>query len=357
MQGYLQLGDPKYLRAVSNAVDLIWKDQSFATGGWGPNEAFVEPGKGQLGASLADTHRSFETPCGAYAHFKVMRHLMSLTRDSRYGDSLERVLYNTILGAWPVREDGSSFYYSDYHHAAQKTYRRDVPGAVYRWDRDAKWPCCSGTLPQVVADYTISAYFSQRRWGLRESVRSIAPHLDCRFGSMHTHSTDQLPHGQSGDDAPGIFCTREFSLTCEFRHGPGRQHLPVSVERYIETEYPFCRREHTPSSSLSSKPGESGARPALEFDIGPENAYGRQAVDLLDSGKPGPALVRGPQVLFAIRRPTTPKYGANNLARLHPSKAQNDDLNLDLDGTTVLLRPFGNIHGETYQTYWKVLNT
>ncbi len=159
LQGYMKLGDAKYFRAVTNAVDMIWKDQSFATGGWGPNEAFVEPGKGEMGASLADTHRSFETPCGAYAHFKAMRYLMALTLDSRYGDSLERVLYNTILGAWPVKEDGLSFYYSDYHHSAQKTYRREVEGAVYRWDRDGRWPCCSGTLPQVTADYTISGYF------------------------------------------------------------------------------------------------------------------------------------------------------------------------------------------------------
>jgi hypothetical protein len=140
MQGYMKLGDPKYFHAVTNAVEMIWKDQSFATGAWGPNEAFVEPGKGQLGASLADTHRSFETPCGSYAHFKVMRYLLALTKDARYGDSLEQVLYNTILGAWPVREDGSSFYYSDYHHSGFKTYRRAIPGATYRWDLDAKWP-------------------------------------------------------------------------------------------------------------------------------------------------------------------------------------------------------------------------
>jgi hypothetical protein len=82
LQGYLKLNDGKYLRAVSNSVDMIWKDQSFATGGWGPNEAFEEPGKGLLGACLADTHRSFETPCGAYAHFKLMRAL-SAARDGR----------------------------------------------------------------------------------------------------------------------------------------------------------------------------------------------------------------------------------------------------------------------------------
>ena len=39
MQGYLKLGDTKYFKAVKNAVDMILKDQSYATGGWGPNEA------------------------------------------------------------------------------------------------------------------------------------------------------------------------------------------------------------------------------------------------------------------------------------------------------------------------------
>jgi hypothetical protein len=38
---------------------------------------------------------------------------LRVTRDSRYGDSMERVLYNTILGVKPLKEDGTSFYYSD----------------------------------------------------------------------------------------------------------------------------------------------------------------------------------------------------------------------------------------------------
>ena len=115
IQGYLKLGDAKYFRAVRNAVDMILKDQSYATGGWGPNEAFVQPGKGELGDSLRATHRHFESGCGAYSHFKLMRYLLALTRESRYGDSMERVLYNVALGIQPILEDGSTFYYSDYH--------------------------------------------------------------------------------------------------------------------------------------------------------------------------------------------------------------------------------------------------
>ena len=61
---------------------------------------------------------------------------------------MERILHNTILGAKPLKEDGSSFYYSDYNNRfANKGYHRD------------KWPCCSGTFPQITADYGISSYF------------------------------------------------------------------------------------------------------------------------------------------------------------------------------------------------------
>jgi hypothetical protein len=158
MQGYLKLGDAKYFRAVTNALDMILKDQSYATGGWGPNEAFVEPGKGELGDSLRTSHRHFESGCGAYAHFKLMRYLLAVTRESRYGDSMERVLYNVALGIKPILEDGSTFYYSDYHASARKSYDRIIPDAQYRWDKDDKWPCCSGTFPQLTTDYGISSY-------------------------------------------------------------------------------------------------------------------------------------------------------------------------------------------------------
>jgi DUF1680 family protein len=150
MQAYLVLGNEKHLHAAQNGFDFV-RAQSFVTGGWGPDESFRKPGSGEIGESLTTSHSSFETPCGAYGHFKITRYLLCTTRDSRYGDSMERVLYNTILGAKPLKEDGSSFYYSDYNNRfANKGYHRD------------KWPCCSGTFPQITADYGISAYFHDR---------------------------------------------------------------------------------------------------------------------------------------------------------------------------------------------------
>jgi DUF1680 family protein len=146
MQAYLTLGSAKHLRAASNAFEMVTK-QSFATGGWGPDEQLRVPESGDMAASLTNTHSSFETPCGSYAHFKLTRYLLRVTRDSRYGDSMERVMYNTVLGAKPLLADGSAFYYSDCNFKGRKVYH------------NARWPCCSGTLPQVAADYRINAYF------------------------------------------------------------------------------------------------------------------------------------------------------------------------------------------------------
>ncbi len=146
IQAYLATDEQKYLQAAKNGFDFILA-QSFATGGWGPNEELVAADDTEtLLNSLSDTHRSFETPCGVYGHFKIARNLMQITRQSHYGDSMERLLYNTILGAKPTLPDGSTFYYADYNHTASKFYRGE------------QWPCCSGTFIQLAADYGISSY-------------------------------------------------------------------------------------------------------------------------------------------------------------------------------------------------------
>ncbi len=148
-QAYLSVNSVMHLDAACHGFAMI-DAQSYATGGWGPDEHFIEPGGGALGASLIDCRMSFETPCGAFAHVKLTRYLLRITRDPRYGDSMERVIYNTALGALPLQSDGRAFYYSDYSRNARK---------VFHWDR---WPCCSGTLPLLAADYAISLCFTDR---------------------------------------------------------------------------------------------------------------------------------------------------------------------------------------------------
>ena len=148
IEAYYVTGQQKYLDAARNGFAFI-QAQSYATGGWGPNEELVAPDDHDtLYDMLSTTHRSFETPCGAFGHFKITRHLLAITKDSRYGDSMERVLYNTILGAKPTQANGDTFYYSDYNAAATKFYRGEA------------WPCCSGTFIQLTADYGTSAWLT-----------------------------------------------------------------------------------------------------------------------------------------------------------------------------------------------------
>jgi hypothetical protein len=146
MMAYMVAGSEKHLRAARNAFAML-EEQSFATGGWGPDEELRPPDSNDLYASLTNTHHSFETPCGSYAHFKLTRYLLRVTRDAHYGDSMERIMYNTVLGAKPLQDNGEAFYYSDYNFDGKRVYK------------EAHWPCCSGTLPQVATDYRINTYF------------------------------------------------------------------------------------------------------------------------------------------------------------------------------------------------------
>jgi DUF1680 family protein len=145
MMAYFAAGSEKHLQAARNGFAML-QAQTYATGGWGPDEQLRGPDSDTLYDSLTNTHAHFETPCGSYAHFKLTRYLLRATRDSRYADSMERVMYNTVLGALPLQADGHNFYYSDYNFDARRVYKQ------------ARWACCSGTLPQVAADYRINLY-------------------------------------------------------------------------------------------------------------------------------------------------------------------------------------------------------
>ncbi len=149
-QAWLTLGDAKYKQAMRQAFTLLTTHQQFASGGWGPNETFIAPHKGQLYDSLSTTSDHFETPCGAYAATKLARFLVRFTdapKDTRHADNLERVLFNTILAVKPPDSEGDYPYYSSYSPRARKAYYAK------------KWPCCSGTLAQTVADYPLNLYF------------------------------------------------------------------------------------------------------------------------------------------------------------------------------------------------------
>ena len=144
-------GDEKYLKAIINAHDYFQRAQCYATGGYGPGESLMS-NDGSLGRSLESVSDSFETPCGSWSIFKLSKYLLQLTGEARFGDWMEKAVYNGIGAALPMGTGGRTLYYSDYLLSGGKK-------AYY----SAAWPCCSGTYIQDTVDYHDIIYFKGDR--------------------------------------------------------------------------------------------------------------------------------------------------------------------------------------------------
>lgn len=146
---YAVTGDPVYLNIIKNAYDFLQNTQCYATGGYGPRETIIP--EGALGKSLEIRYDCFETPCGSWAGFKLSRYLMQFTGEARYGDWMERLLYNGVGAALPIAEGGRNYYYADYRIAGGMK--------CYNWE---PYTCCSGSYIQDVADYHNLIYFRDK---------------------------------------------------------------------------------------------------------------------------------------------------------------------------------------------------
>jgi DUF1680 family protein len=330
MQAYLVVGSQKHLRAASNAFDMITATQTFATGGWGPDESFVTAGSGALYASLTDTHRGFETPCGSYAHFKLTRNLLRVTRDGRYGDSMERVLYNTVLGARPLQLDGRAFYYSDYNSSASKVYFPDV------------WPCCSGTLPQVAADYRILIYFRDPagifvNLYLPSTLRSTAP------DGAHLTLTQSGDYPLDGKVAIRLGLSRASDFALRLRIPAWASQTEAAVIRVNGERSLESVRAGFVTLQRSWKDGD---RIDLELNL-------PLRLEPIDSLHPNTvALVRGPLVLFAIGEnlPTLNRQQLLSASRLPEQPVWQ----VESASGRLLFRPFWAMQDEHYRTYLDV---
>jgi hypothetical protein len=331
MQSYLTLNDARYLRAARNGFRMI-EEQSFATGGWGPNETFVKPGSSSLAESLEKTHASFETPCGAYGHFKITRYLLLETADSRYGDSMERVLYDTILGAKPLQPDGTSFYYSDYNDNAQKGYFDD------------KWPCCSGTFPQITADYGVSAYM---RRGPDVYVNLyVASELRWRQDGAACMLTQTTAYPASSESTMVLTLDRpqNFAVLLRIPAWAGAKTRVVVNGRAVDGAVQpgtFARVQRT---------WKSGDRIEVELDmplrletIPYQQAGGQRVASRV-------TLMYGPVALFAVGDRTATVTKAQLLAAERVAK-NGTDWKIAISAEPQTMRPFAAIGDEHYRLY------
>ncbi len=328
MQAYLTTGSEKYLRAAKNGFKIV-EAQSFATGGWGPGETLLRPNTDDLARSIFRENSSFETPCGAYGHFKITRYLLRVTGDSRYGDSMERVLYNTVLGVKPILEDGSSFYYSDYSTSGRKTYHHD------------RWPCCSGTLPQVAADYGISSYF-QSTDGLHVNLY-VPSKVTWREGGVPVTLTQETayPFRPTTRLTLGMATAREFTLNLRVPAWAGAGTRVLVGGKAVEGEV-------RPGSFFALRRGwRNGDVVEMEFamPLRLETLYLKEPTRTTQLG----ALMSGP-VVFMATGPWPIEMDRERL--LSAVKVSGGDAySMTFDRLPVVFKPFTAIGDEVYRTY------
>jgi DUF1680 family protein len=328
-KAYEVLGDEKYLRAIRNAWDMMEQTQQYASGAWAADETFVQPRSGQLASTLASTHNHFETPCCFYAHAKLARYLTAFTGDAKYGDGLERVLLNTILGSLDPDEDGGYFYYSDYQAKARKSYYKQ------------KWPCCAGTLLQSVADFPLNLYFQDER----------GVYVTLYAGSVLRWKPNGVP----------------VKLTQKTTYPESEQ-----VEFHVDPESPveFSVRlripgwlEKAPRIAVNGKPARVKAERGSFADltrrwregdrIELELPFSSRTVAIEERAPDTVACMRGPVMLAAIDPPDGLAASAAALAQMEPVRGKPLEFDCRTTAGEVRMRPFYQMQRETYSTYFR----
>jgi DUF1680 family protein len=324
----LVLGDDKYLRAMINASDLLKTSQQYATGGWGPNETFIEPHKGKLFDSLSTTVDHFETPCGSYAGIKLARYLLCATGDARYGDGLERVLFNGTLAVKEPDSDGDYPYYSTYGAQAQKAYY------------PKKWPCCSGTLVEGVADYVKNIYFRANH-GIAVVLYAPSRAKWIESGTPVT-LTQETSFPLSDTVHLRISCTAPVTFALQLRIPAWAASKPASTINGEPAGFEVRR-----GFAMVNRRWSNGDTLTLELP----QAFRTEPID--DAHPETAALLRGPLV-YVERNPSPNPLVDPNLPKPDALRGADEipgTYMTQSGGRTRYYVPFYSIHDETYTMY------
>jgi DUF1680 family protein len=242
---------------------------------------------------------------------------------------MEAVLYNTILGARPIRPDGVSFYYADYNMDAVKA------------DYEQKWPCCSGTFPQLTADYGISSYFRSPA-GIYVNLY-VPSRVTWKQGTARVSLTQQTQYPNVGEITMQLKLDRAQRFTVALR-------VPAWAGRRT------MLRVNGRPAAIALQPGtwaeidrewKDGDRIEFSLDMPlrlvPLDAQHGNLV----------ALVHGPVALFAIE-PVPANMTRSQLLAAQRVGAVSGDWEVQTSTGKVLMRPFPAITIERYRLYQEI---
>lgn len=244
-------------------------------------------------------------------------------------------MYNTVLGALPLNQYGKAFYQSSYQSHAHKGYFDGYGNTM-----EDEWPCCSGTLPQIAADYRISAYFRDEQ---------------ALFVNLYLPSTLRWQH-----------CGAEFSLSQS-----GAYPLGDSIAFEINTSRPtsYAIRLRIPAWAQNPSISVNGTRLAQSVRAGSFATVRREwkTGDRIELKLPGKlelkaidathpdtvALCYGPLVLFALSE-DTPVVTRDALLAARQQSQDATEWHVDAGNDRLRFVPFWAIKDETYFTYLSV---
>lgn len=349
-KAYLVLGEEHYLQAAKNGFAFV-EAQSYATGGWGPNECFIpqwrpfgEPvaPKGwmpeikTLGESLTRTHWHFQTPTCADAHFTLARYLLRITKQATYGDSMERVMYNTVLGSLPLQKNGMAFCNSDYHNDGRKTYFDN-----YGWGNTGpEWPLEAGVLPLVATDYRINTYFSDDEGVYVNCFIPSTLRWQQNGSDVSLTQTGTYPLGDKINFALSMSNPLRFNLRLRIPAWADRASISVNGRRIPAPVKPGT------FASLRQQ-WHPGDRIELELPR-------KLTLRAVDSEHPDlVGLVYEPLVLFAVTT-ETPQFTREQLLSAERAGDESHEWYVKAAGRSVRFVPFWVIEYERYSTYLSV---
>ena len=235
-------------------------------------------------------------------------------------------MYNTVLGAKPLQPDGTAFYYSDYNFKGQKGYSNH------------RWPCCSGTLPQVAADYRINTYFHDAN-DLYVNLY-IPSSVRWRRGSSQIEilQTGTYPFGSKVRFDVKPAQADEFGLHLRIPAWTEQASISVNGKREVVQLKPG-------SFAVVRRQWKAGDHVELELPM-------TTRLEAVDAQHPGTvALLYGPLVLFAA---TSEAPVVTRKQLLAASRAGAQRWQVDTKGGPMTMLPFIAIGHETYSTYLRV---
>lgn len=236
-------------------------------------------------------------------------------------------MYNTVLGAKPLEDNGKNFYYSDYNFNAKREYKK------------ARWACCSGTLPQVAADYRINMYF--------RGPSAVFVNLYVPSTLRWTENGAALALTQEGDypyeDRVNftVSASQPVELTFHFRVPAWAEGASITVNG--KREKGLAVPGHFTSIRREWKTGD---RVELELPL----AMRLESIDSRHTGTV--ALLRGPLVLMAVKKDQdapAPKLTREQMLGARRVSERQWEANA-MNGPVKLL-PFTSLGDQPYTTY------